>query len=30
MRPLYEKALGNDVEFVDFAPPDEQIPLEET
>lgn len=30
MRPLYEKALGNDVEFVDFVPPDEKTPMEET
>ncbi len=28
MRPLYEAALKDDVEFVDFAPPDEKTPME--
>ena len=30
MRLLYKAALGDDVEFVDFAPPDEETPMEET
>jgi hypothetical protein len=30
MRPLYEAALKDDVEFVDFAPPDEKTPMEGT